>query len=394
MTIFFGIIAVVAIGGLIFLQTNVFGQSPSEKRMERIKKSPHFRDGKFNNEHFTPDLAEGVSYWDILKSYRKKVENKEPDFVLPSVKTDLKALAVVAMDLKSPAQESGILNPQQQSEKPKLVWFGHSSYLLFINGKTILVDPVFCGHASPVSFMIKNFEGSNVYSVDDMPEIDVLIISHDHYDHLDYKTVKALKPKVKHVLTSLGTGEHLEKWGYNPSIINELDWSESITIDSVLHFTSTPARHFSGRGLKRNQAFWSSFVLKTPTHSIFIGGDSGYDTHFKTIGEKYGPFDLAILECGQYNYFWKYIHTMPEETALAATELKAKLLLPVHWGKFRLALHPWTEPIERVTKEAQRLNQPIATPMIGEVLEISPLTSPLTATAARPRGGTKKWWRF
>ena len=366
-SIFFGIIAVVAIGGLIFLQTDVFGQSPSEKRMERIKKSPHFKDGKFNNEHFTPDLAEGVSYWDILKSYRKKVENKEPDFVLPSVKTDLKAL---------------------NSDNPKLVWFGHSSYLLFINGKTILVDPVFCGHASPVSFMIKNFEGSNVYSVDDMPEIDVLIISHDHYDHLDYKTVKALKPKVKHVLTSLGTGEHLEKWGYNPNIINELDWSESITIDSVLHFTSTPARHFSGRGLKRNQAFWSSFVLKTPTHSIFIGGDSGYDTHFKTIGEKYGPFDLAILECGQYNYFWKYIHTMPEETALAATELKAKLLLPVHWGKFRLALHPWTEPIERVTKEAERLNQPIATPMIGEVLEIRNPSPPA------PRGGVsdKKWW--
>ena len=367
-------------GTFIFLQTNVFGQSPSEKRMERIKKSPHFRDGKFNNEHFTPDLAEGVSYWDILKSYRKKVENKEPDFILPSVKTDLKGL--VSGDLKSPTLGQGILNPSQQSEQPKLVWFGHSSYLLFINGKTILVDPVFSGHASPVSFMIENFEGSNVYSVDDMPEIDVLIISHDHYDHLDYKTVRALKPKVKHVLTSLGTGEHLEKWGYNPNIINELDWSESITIDSVLHFTSTPARHFSGRGLKRNQAFWSSFVLKTPTHSIFIGGDSGYDTHFKAIGEQYGPFDLAILECGQYNYFWKYIHTMPEETALAATELKAKLLLPVHWGKFRLALHPWTEPIERVTKEAERLNQPIATPMIGEVLEI---------------GGTvpsKKWWRF
>ena len=362
MTIFFGIVAVLIAGIFIFLQTDVFGQIATGSRLERIKKSPHFKDGKFNNEHFTPDLAEGVSYWDILKSYLKKVENKEPDFVLPSVKTDLKAL---------------------HADNPQLVWFGHSSYLLRINGKTILVDPVFSGNASPVSFFGKNYEGSNVYGVEDMPNIDVLIISHDHYDHLDYKTVKALKPKVKQVLTSLGTGVNLEKWGYNPNTINELDWTESVTIDSVLHFTSTPARHFSGRGLKRNQAFWSSFVLKTPTHNIFIGGDSGYDTHFKTIGEQYGPFDLAILECGQYNYFWKYIHTMPEETALAATDLKAKLLLPVHWAKFTLALHPWTEPIERVTKKAAELNQPIATPMIGEVLEISPLT---------PRGGTKKWW--
>ena len=365
-----GIIITLVIGTFVFLQTDVFGQTATGNRLERIKKSPHFKDEKFNNAHFTPDLAEGISYWDILKSYLKKAENKEPDFVLPSVKTNLKTL---------------------NSDNPQLVWFGHSSYLLRINGKTILVDPVFSGHASPVWFMIKNFEGSNVYSVEDMPEIDVLIISHNHYDHLDYKTVKALKPKVKHVVTSLGTGAYLEKWGYNPDIINELDWTESVTIDSVLNFTSTPARHFSGRGLKRNQAFWSSFVLKTPTHSIFIGGDSGYDTHFKAIGEQYGPFDLAILECGQYNYFWKYIHTMPEETALAATDLKARLLLPVHWAKFTLALHPWTEPIERVTKKAAELNQPIATPMIGEVVEISPPASPPT-----PRGGVynKKWWRF
>ncbi len=359
--VLFGIITTIILTAYMYLQQPIFGQLPSGSRLERVKKSPHFRDGKFNNEHFTPDLVEGVSYWDILKSYTKKVENKEPSLPLPSVRTDLKNL---------------------NSDKPQLVWFGHSSYLLRINSKNILVDPVFSGNASPVSFFGKNYEGSNVYSVDDMPEIDVLIISHDHYDHLDYKTVKALKPKVKHIVTSLGTGAHLERWGYSPDIINELDWTESITIDSVLNFTSTPARHFSGRSLKRNQAFWSSFVLKTPTYNIYIGGDSGYDTHFKNIGEKYGPFDLAILECGQYNYYWKYIHMMPEEVALAATELKAKLLLPVHWAKFTLALHPWTDSIERVTKKAKELNQPITTPMIGEVLEVGGVV---------PK---KDWWNF
>jgi len=370
-TFVFIAITILVVGIFMFLQINVSGQTPSEKRLERIKKSPHFIDGKFNNEHFTPDLVEGASYWDILKSYVKKAENKTPGQPLPSIKTDLKAL---------------------NSDNPQLVWFGHSSYILRINGKHILVDPVFSGNASPMPLFGKNYEGSNVYSAEDMPEIDVLVISHDHYDHLDYQTVKALKPKVKQVVTSLGTGAHLEKWGYNPNIINELDWTETVTIDSALHFTSTPARHFSGRGLKRNQAFWSSFVLKTPTHNIFIGGDSGYDTHFKTIGEQYGPFDLAILECGQYNYLWKYIHTTPEETALAATDLKAKLLLPVHWGKFTLAMHPWTDPIERVIKKAEELNQPIVIPMIGEVVEISPLTE----TSHRTKEGisNKKWWRF
>jgi L-ascorbate metabolism protein UlaG (beta-lactamase superfamily) len=357
MTTILTIIALLGMGTFVFLQTEVFGQNPSGADLERIKKSVHYRDGKFNNEHFTPDLKEGVNYWDILKAYTKKVENKEPSEPIESVKTDLKSL----------------------SDEPQIVWFGHSSYLIHINGKNILVDPVFSGHASPFSFAVKSFEGADIYKVEDMPPIDVLVITHDHYDHLDYKTVKALQPKVNHVVTSLGVGSHLKRWGYAESKITELDWHENSTIDSVLSFTAQPARHFSGRGLKRNQTFWSSFVLKTPTHNLFLGGDSGYDTHFKTIGEKYGPFDLAILECGQYNEFWKYIHTMPEETALAATELRAKALLPVHWSKFKLALHPWHEPIERVTKEAKRLNMPVIKAVIG---------SPLTPRGVPSEGGT------
>jgi L-ascorbate metabolism protein UlaG (beta-lactamase superfamily) len=349
-TIFLTIIALLGLAIFMFLQTEVFGQNPKGADLERIKKSPHYRDGKFQNEHFTPNFAEDKTAWDMVRAFTKVSHGKEPDFVLPSVKTDLKKL----------------------SDTAQIVWFGHSSYLIHINGKNILVDPVFSGHASPFWFAVKNFEGSNVYSVEDMPAIDVLIITHDHYDHLDYQTVKKLQPKVNQVVTSLGVGSHLKRWGYAESQIHELDWDDNVVIDSVLSFTAQPARHFAGRGLKRNQTFWSSFVLKTPTHNLFLGGDSGYDTHFKTIGQKYGPFDLAILECGQYNEIWKYIHTMPEETALAATELRAKALLPVHWSKFSLALHPWNEPIERVTKAAEKLGLPLVRVKIGEQSPLTP----------------------
>ena len=184
-------------------------------------------------------------------------------------------------------------------------------------------------------------------------------------DHLDYKTVLKLKSKVGRIITSLGSGAHLEYWGFDPAIITELDWNEKTVPDSGFQVTATPGRHFSGRGLKRNQSVWSSFVLQTPSKKIFIGGDSGYDTHFVKIGNVHGPFDLALLECGQYNKSWKYIHMMPEQTVQAAIDLKTKTLMPVHWGKFALALHAWDEPIERVVKEAQRLNVPIIHPMIG-----------------------------
>jgi L-ascorbate metabolism protein UlaG (beta-lactamase superfamily) len=351
------ILATVGLGVYAFLQTEVFGQNPEGADWERIKKSKQYKNGQFENLSLTPELKEGYNYWDILKAYLKKVEDKEPSKAIPSVKTDLRTLS---------------------DDAPQIVWLGHSSYLLRTNGKNILIDPVLSGYASPVSFFGKSYDGTNEYQAEDMPDIDVLLISHDHYDHLDYKTVKALQPRVKHVITSLGVGSHLKRWGYTPTQITELDWDDSKAVDS-LTFTAQPARHFSGRGFKRNQTFWSSFVLKTPTHSFFLGGDSGYDTHFKTIGEKHGPFDLAILECGQYNDMWYYIHTTPEETAIAAIELKAKALMPVHWGKFTLGLHGWREPIERVTKKAAELNLPVLTPKIG---------GPLTLG-----GRTEKWWK-
>ncbi|MEQ1723512.1 MAG: MBL fold metallo-hydrolase [Pseudobdellovibrio sp.] len=264
---------------------------------------------------------------------------------------------------------------------PALVWFGHSSYLIKYQQKNILVDPVFSGHASPISTAVKSFKGSDVYSVEDMPEINVLLLTHDHYDHIDFKSVSLLKNKTKKVICPLGCGEHLEYWGFDPNLITELDWWQDKVVGTSLKITATPARHFSGRGLIRNKTLWASYVLELGTYRIFVGGDSGYDDQFKKIGERFKSFDLALVECGQYGKNWPYIHMFPEQTAQVARDLNAKVLMPVHWGKFILSLHPWTEPIERVLIKGAELGQDIITPLIGEVVRVG---------ENRPNS---KWWR-
>ena len=341
-----------------YLGSRVFGHVPIGTRLERIKKVPNYRDGAFQNLSLTPVMVNGILI--NIRDFLQPGQDREPSQPLPSVKTDLNDLPAAGATL---------------------IWFGHSSYLLKIAGKTILVDPVFSGNASPVSFFGKSYSGSNVYSVADMPEIDILLLTHDHYDHLDYDTIRKLRPKVKQVVASLGVGAHLERWDYSPEMMRELAWHEGTDLDGGFRLTALPARHFSGRLFKRGQTLWSSFVLDAPDYKLYLGGDSGYDTHFAKIGTQYGPFDLAILECGQYNQNWPYIHMMPEQTAQAALDLQAKALLPVHWGKFTLALHPWYEPIERVTKSAQKLRLTLATPLIGQPTGIG---GPYPDTA---------WWR-
>ena len=292
-------------------------------------------------------MADNTSYSDMMLEFLGKGIDRKPTTLLPAIRTDLRKLS---------------------GDLPVLVWFGHSSYLLHINGKNILIDPVFSRRASPFQFIgIKSYEVTNPYTVDNMPDIDLLIITHDHYDHLDYTTMKSLKTKVKKVCTTLGVGTHLRFWGFSENIISEFDWWDSETVIPGIQLTSVPARHFSGRTLTRNKTLWSAFVLKTTQHSLYLGGDSGYDENmFRDIGNKCGPFDLALLECGQYNTMWPSIHMMPEETVKASVLLKAKALLPVHWGKFTLSLHPWYEPIERVVDYAAKAGVEIVTPMIGE----------------------------
>jgi len=344
------IILLLVIAVVVFMQQPQFGKAPSGEVQKHLEQSPNYRDNKFQNLSPTRDLAEGVSMFKVMKEFFfNKSKRDKPEAALPSKKEDLLHL---------------------DPEEDVIVWFGHSSYFIQADGKTILADPVFSGNASPVSFTTKAFAGSDVYTVDDLPFIDYLFITHDHWDHLDYDTVLKLKGKVGKIITGLGTGEHLRYWGYDPAIIIEKDWNETVSLGDGFTVYTTPARHFSGRGFKRNGSLWMSFVVKTPSLSLYLGGDSGYDSHYKAIGEKFGPFDVVMLECGQYNEYWKYIHMMPEEVVMAAKELQARKLMPVHWGKFSLGLHDWDEPIIRVTAEAAKQNMPVATPMIGQKINI------------------------
>ncbi len=351
----------VIVSVMVFMRQPQFGQLPLEQELGKIKSSPNFRDGKFQNISFTPDLKEGVSYVEVMrKFFFGKSKRSKPVAALPSIKTDLKNLP---------------------ANKNVLVWFGHSSYFIQVNGKKILVDPVFSGHASPVKFTTKSFMGTDVYSAEDMPVIDYLFISHDHWDHLDFETILKLRSKIKKIITGLGVAAHLQRWGFDKNLIIEENWNQEILLDPGFKVNTTSGRHFSGRTFKRNRSLWMSFVLTTPTIKIFLGGDSGYDTHFKSIGEEFGPFDIAILECGQYNEFWHHIHMMPEEVVHAAKDLKANKLMPIHWAKFSLALHSWDEPIIRVTEECNKRSVPVITPMIGEEVDLN------------KEMVFKQWWR-
>jgi L-ascorbate metabolism protein UlaG (beta-lactamase superfamily) len=355
------ILVLLAAGIYVFLQQPQFGKPPSNERLKRIEASPNYSNGQFQNIEHTPALAEGTSYATVMRQFffTKKIRNK-PAQKIPSVKNDL-------------------LNLDRHADV--LVWFGHSSYFLQVDGKRILVDPVLSGNASPLWFTTKSFKGADAYTLQDLPAIDYLILTHDHYDHLDYKTVVQLKDKALTVITGLGVGSHLEHWGFDMRRVIEKDWNEIEQLHDGFTITSTTARHFSGRKFKRNNTMWTSFVLKTPSYNIFIGGDSGYGKHFETIGKQHGPFDLVILENGQYNHYWKYIHMMPEEVVQAAENLQAKKLLPVHFGKFALSLHPWDEPIIRVIAEAERKKMNTLSPMIGELVYLN-----------KNAGGTN-WWK-
>lgn len=335
---------------IIYLQHPQFGKAPSGERLERMKRSKNYHDGVFTNLSYTPMLTEGYSMPGIMYDFIfNKNPRQKPKNVIPHIQTDLKSL---------PADSN------------VLIWFGHSSYYMQVDGLKILVDPVFSGNASPIPGTTKAFDGTNTYGVKDIPEIDYLLISHDHYDHLDYSTIEALKGKVKNVICGLGVGAYFEHWGYKPEIIAERDWNETIALTNDIKIHTLTARHFSGRSFKRNTTLWLAYLLETPSQKIFIGGDSGYDSHFAEIGERFGSIDLAILENGQYNAAWHAIHCLPDEVVKAAKDLNAKRVMPVHSGKFSLAQHSWDEPLNEVSRLSKINNIPLVTPVIGEVVWI------------------------
>ncbi|MCV9879621.1 MBL fold metallo-hydrolase [Brenneria izbisi] len=350
MTILLIVTLILAITLYVYLRRPQFGQPPTGDELAKLKQSSFYHDEGFKNLTATPQLTgSGNTLVTIAKFLFGKDVDAIPPAPLPSIKTDLHAL-----DL----------------QQDLVIWMGHSSYFLHMGGKRILIDPVFSLSASPVPGVNKAFDGSNIYTADDIPDIDYLLISHDHWDHLDYPTIKQLRTKIKRIVLPLGVGSHFVQWGFDKRKIHEGDWFSTFELEHDLTIHLLPARHFSGRLLGRNKTLWASFALITPQHKLFISGDSGYGAHFKEIGDRFGGFDLAILECGQYNENWRYIHMMPEETAQAGQDLNAAAIIPSHNSKFKLAHHTWDDPLKRVVAASENKAYRLLTPMIGQTVSM------------------------
>jgi len=356
------IIGLIIITTILFISYSPqFGKVITKEQSKEYSKLENFKNGKFTNQHPSPMT---VNYWKIIKELTKKTPNRNPSRDILVEKID----------------STEIVNHNKNITY--LTRFGHSAFLLEIDGKNILIDPMLGDVPAPHPLLgPKRYSKDLPIEIAKLPFIDAIILSHDHYDHLDYETIKKLKNKVGRFYTPIGLGNHLILWGVAENKITELNWWESVEFDKI-KLVCTPSRHFSGRGLFDGAStLWCSWVIKGAKDNVFFSGDSGYDTHFKEIGEKYGPFDISLMECGQYNEDWKLLHMMPEETVQASLDLKSKLTLPIHWGAFTMAFHDWTDPIERILNEAHELNMPVTTPKIGEPVILGNVTFP-----------TEKWW--
>lgn len=350
MYISLSIIAILILSAVIFMNLPRFGRLPTGERMKRVEQSPNYRNGAFHNQSLTPQITSDKSRARTMFDFLfEKHERNRPETAIPAVKSDLKNLP---------------------ADKNIIVWFGHSSYFLQIDGKRLLIDPVFYD-ASPVSFFNKPFDGTDIYKAENMPDIDYLVITHDHWDHLDHKTVTKLRNRVGKVICPLGVGEHFEYWNYSADQIVELDWNERSVPSSEYMFHCLPTRHFSGRTFKANQTLWASFMLKTPTQTIYIGGDGGYDSHFAEIARQYPFIDLALMENGQYNRDWRYIHLLPEDLVRAIKDLNPRNVIAGHNSKYALAKHPWDEPMNKISASAANNSIPLMKPIIGEIVYLN-----------------------
>ncbi|MCM3132402.1 MBL fold metallo-hydrolase [Paenibacillus polysaccharolyticus] len=282
-----------------------------------------------------------------------------------------------------PMEHYQIATTEGVAEHSQVTWFGHSAFLLEIEGHRLLFDPMLGNRPSPVSWVgTKRFRKDLPMQPENFPTLDAIVISHDHYDHLDASSIRKLKGKTNRFIVPLGVRKRLIKWGVPAGQITEHQWGDEFSFKG-LTFACAPARHFSGRGLfDRDSTLWCSWVIVGRKTKVFFSGDSGYGPHFKEIGSKYGPFDLTLMECGQYDERWSNIHMMPEETVQAHLDVGGNVLIPIHWGAFTLAYHAWNEPAERVTRAARALNVSVITPVIGETVMLNSL--------ART---TRSWWR-
>lgn len=345
-----GFMLLTLIGAMIFwyFTTPQFGRSPSEKQLIAYAATDH-HDGEafFNFERVNMQM-DFARIWEVIMEFSNPVDNINP-------KSDIIPERLTASQLNA------------EPMKTKITWFGHSSFLIEMDGKTILLDPMFGQQAAPHPWMgTDRYNSTFPLEIDDLSSIDIVVYSHDHYDHLDYSSVVALSKKVKHWMVPLGLDNHLSEWGIDSNKITALDWWQE-SIQSDIEFVLAPSRHFSGRAFSDRMAtLWGSWVIKGASDNIYFSGDGGYGTHFTEIGEKYGPFDIGLMECGQYNYKWADIHMMPEESVQASLDVKAKVMMPVHWGAFTLSVHSWIEPVLRARTEADKLGVILTTPKIGE----------------------------
>lgn len=339
-----------------------FGGKATKELIEQYNKSPNWKKDKFENLETT---SMEFSFQALPKLLYKQFFDKKgrtPESPIPIV----------------PLDKEEFLTP---SNHTKMIWYGHSVVLMRMNNKTILIDPMLGPDASPIApFSTMRFSENSLDLIDDFPDIDLLLMTHDHYDHLDLKSIEKLKGKVNTYYVAIGVKRHLVEWGIPSEKITEFDWwDESIFED--IKITFTPTRHFSGRGLKdRAKSLWGGWVFKSQNENIWFSGDGGYGDHFIDIGEKLGPFDFAFMECGQYNENWHQIHMYPEESVQAALDGGAKCVMPVHWGGFALALHTWQDPADRFFNECGRENVKVVTPKIGEMFDYRNVK-------------VKQWWK-
>ncbi|MTB51564.1 MBL fold metallo-hydrolase [Lewinella sp. W8] len=320
-----------------------FGAKPSAILARNVRSSSGWRRGSFRNLERTPIQEDLGSLLGDLYGYLKS-KHTQPTVPLPVAPNKASAFPEVDQD--------------------HLTWYGHSTVRLETGGKTILFDPMLGDWVAPIPFLGHRFPYENYQPLEDFGEIDLIVYSHDHYDHLDFDTLMALKDRTRAFLVPLGVGAHLRAWGISEEKITEIDWWESVELTGC-RFTATPARHFSGRSpATRNKTLWCGYAIDTRYHRLYFGGDSGYGSHFRTIGQRLGKFDLTMLDSGQYHARWKNIHMQPEEALRAHQDLGGRALLPIHWGAFSLSNHPWFDPAERIIKADQ--DECVLSPMVGQ----------------------------
>ena len=346
-----GALIVILLLSMLFAQScSSASYSTEDIKMEKIEKSSQYKDGKFINIEPEPDMSFGKMLplmWDFLVTGN----DRKPDEDLPRQEIDYEQIS---------------------NAKPyelKVTWVGHSSQIINIDGKIVLTDPMY---EETTAFMgPSRYNGDVPLNIDELPEIDLVVVSHNHYDHLNSNTLEELSKKTKMFLVPLMVGAELEDLGIPRDKITEMDWWEEVKPFEGFMVAFTPTQHFSGRGLfDRNETLWGSYVIQGPHHRVYFSGDSGYFEGFKEIGDKYGPFDYTLMECGAYNKKWQFIHMLPEESVQAHIDLRGKIMQPMHWGTFDLALHAWYDPMIRAAKAADSLGVKLSTPIVGETITV------------------------